>query len=184
MSVNPSNLLMGPVSILVANFGATEPVDAVVAPGAGWTDPGGTTDGATLNFGQTYTPLKVDQIGMDAGAQVTAQEVTVSTNLAEVTLDNLRLAINQAAAPTVDEMEFGGEDITNVDPLYRAIMLRGRKPGTAIPRMWIVRRTLSTEGIGVPFKKDGQTMYPITWRGYYVSASVRAVRVSEKPAAG
>lgn len=180
MAVTTSQLLMGPVSIWVGAFGATEPANAGAAPGGTWFDIGGTTDGATLNLGQTYTPLVADQIPMEAGAQVTKQEVTVATNMAEPTLANFRRGLNQAASAATT-LEWGGEDIVNSDPNYSAVLLQGKKPGGG-PRMWIVRRVLSVESVGVPFKLDGQTVIPITWRGYYISPSIRAVKIDETPA--
>lgn len=181
MSVTPSNAMLGPVSIFTGTFGATEPVNAGTAPGVGWTDIGGTTDGATLTLGRTYTSMRFDQIGMDVGAQLTAQEVTVSTNMGEPTLANFRIALN-LLDDAGTELEWGGEDIVNDEPNYRAVLLQGKKPGGG-PRMWVVRRTLSVESIGVPFKVDGQTFFPVTWKGYYISPSVKAVRTSDTPAA-
>lgn len=179
MGVTPSQLMMGPVEIRLGIFGLAEPPDAQTAPAAGWVDAGGTMGGATLTMGQTYTPLVADQIGLAAGGQLTAQEATVATQFAEPTLEVFRAALNQLSDSAEDELEWGGEDITNSEPNYQAVMLRGRKPGGG-PRMWVVRRCLSTEGIGVPFQKEGQTVVPVTFSAYYVSKTVRSVRISDK----
>lgn len=181
MGVTASNAMMGPVSVLTAPFGTTEPTDAETAPAAGWIDAGGTSGGATLNLGQTHTPIRFDQIPMDVGTRLTNQECSVVTQLAEPTLENLRVALSMAAAAT-DEIEWGGEVASNDEPDYAAVMLRGSKPGGG-PRMWIVRRCLSVEQVGMSFTLDGQTVVPITLRGYFVSQSVKAVRISDKAAA-
>lgn len=180
MGVTASNAMMGPVSILTAPFGTVEPINAEVAPEAAWIDGGGTSGGATLNLGQTHTPIRFDQIPMDVGTRLTNQECSVVTQLAEPTLDNLRVALSMAAAAG-DELEWGGEIASNEEPDYAAVMLRGTKPGGG-PRMWIVRRCLSVEQVGVSFQLDGQTVIPITMRGYFVSQSVKAVRISDAPA--
>lgn len=182
MTVTVTNALLGPVEVWHGATGATEPTTANVPPGAGWTDLGGTNGGATLTFGQGFTNIEFDQIAMPAGAKRTSQMTTVQANLAEITLDNLRIAQNDLSVPTdPDEFEFGGDDITNDEPDYSAILLRGSAPGGG-PRMWIVRRTLSTENVGTAYQKDGQTLIPVTWTAYYVSSSVRAVRASDKVA--
>lgn len=181
MGVTTSNLLQGPVAVHVGLFGATEPANAEGVISPNFTDVGGTTDGCTLTLGQTFSNMVVDQVPMPVGSRLTEQMATVTTNVAEATLANFRIALNQAvsAATTV---EFGGDDIVNADPLYRAVLLKGRAPG-GTPRLVIVRRALSTESIGVPFKKDGMTVVPVTWTAYYVSSSIKAVKIDDTPAA-
>lgn len=179
MAVTTSALLQGPADVFVGAFGATEPANAATAPGVGWTDCGGTTDGVTLTLGQTYSNMSVDQVAMPVGSRLTEQSATVATNLAEVTLANIRRALNQATSAATT-LEFGGEDIVNSDPTYQAVLLRGRAPG-GTPRLVILRRTLSTESIGVPFQKDGMTVLPVTWTAYYVSQSIKAVKIDDTP---
>jgi hypothetical protein len=181
MPVVATNTLQGPVTIYHGAFGATEPTDAETAPGVGWTDLGGTTDGATLTLGQTYSNMVVDQVAMPVGSRLTEQMTTVATNLAEATLANLRRVLNQATSAATT-LEFGGEDIVNADPGYSAILLKGSAPGGA-PRLWIVRRTLATESVGIPFQKDGMTVLPVTWTAYYVSSSIKAVKIDDTPGA-
>lgn len=184
MTVTVTNSLLGPVEVHQGLTGVAEPVNTSVAFGTGWRDLGGTNGGATLTFQQGFTNIEFDQITMPAGARRSSQGAAVAVNLAEITLENLRVGLNDLATPVVgeeDEVEFGGEDIVNTDPDYSAIGLKGMAPdGT--PRLWIVRRTLSTENIGVPFQKAGQTLIPVTFTAYYVSSSIRAVRVSDKTA--
>ncbi len=178
MPVTPSNLLMGPAVVSVGPVGSVEPPSNATALAAAWRDVGGTSGGATLTIGQTYTPMTVDQIAMAVGSRKTGQEVTVATSLAEATLENLRMVLNQAAAAaTFVELD---AEISNADPLYQAVCLTGQKPGGG-PRRVYVRRTLSTEAIGIPFQKDGQTLVPVTFTAYYVSSTVKAVRLDDTP---
>lgn len=181
MSVNPELILMGPAEVWHGLTGVTEPADAEVAPGAGWEDVGSTDGGVTLTASQTYTDVEVDQTAQAVDAMLTGQGQTVSTNLAEATLPNLRRAMNMAASAAT-KMEFGGELITATSPLYSAIMLRGKAPDGE-KRLVILRRTLSTEGVGIPFQKAGKTVVPITWKAYFVSSSVRACVIDDTQAA-
>lgn len=97
MAVRTSNLLMGPAELFAGPFGAPEPANAAAAIPATHRDLGGTDGGATLTLGQTYTPMTVDQVAMPVGSRLTEQSVRVATSLAEATLANLRLALNQGA---------------------------------------------------------------------------------------
>lgn len=179
MTVTSTNAMGGPITLWVGTFGATEPVNAGTAPATDWTQVGGTEGGATLTLTQGYTNYAFDQIAMSPGADLSSQAVSVATNLAEPTLANLRVAANQAVDAATD-LELFGDDLTNDAPNYQAVLLQGKKPGGG-PRMWVVRRCLSTKDIGIPFKKDGQTVFPVEFTGYYVSASITAVRVDDTP---
>jgi hypothetical protein len=122
--------------------------------------------------------MTVDQVAMPVGSRKTEQTVAIATAMAEATLANLRMALNQATAVTTFvELD---ADITNADPLYQAVCLEGQKPGGG-PRRIFVRRTLSTEAIGMPFQKDGQTLVPVTFTAYYVSSTIKAVRIDDTP---
>lgn len=185
MGVTTSNLLMGPATLFTGLVGATEPASNATALGTPWTDAGGTQGGATLTISQNYAPMEVDQLGMAAGARRTKVGVKVATNLAEATLANLRVALNAGPDPAVSPAlpatfyEIDAE-IGNTDPLYQAVCLQGIKPGGG-PRRIFIRRTLSTEDIGIPFQKDGMTLVPVTFDAYYVSSSVKAARIDDTP---
>lgn len=182
MAVVPELLIQGPAEVWHGTFGATEPINAVVAPGVGWTNLGPTDGGVTGTLAQTYTGLTVDQVYMDVESRLTAQGATVATSLAEATLANLRRAVN-LAEDVATKFEWGGELSSNTSPLYSAVMLRGPAPGTSKSRLVIVRRCLSTEGLGLAYTKDSKTVIPITWKGHFVSESVRAVVIDDTQAA-
>lgn len=179
MTVTTTNLLMGPASLYTGLVGAAEPPSNATALGVPWTDAGGTSGGVNLNLVQTYTPLgPIDQLATEAGAQRTAFEIEVATNLAEATLANLRVALNQAvSAATFQEID---GLVSGAAPNYQAVCLQGMKPGGG-PRRVFVRRTLSVDNIGVPFQKDGLTLFPVKFRGYFVSASVNPFRIDDTP---
>jgi hypothetical protein len=162
MGVTATNAMGGPIRLFTGLVGVTEPVNAGTAPGVGWTEVGGTEGGATLTLQQGLTTYKYDQVTMDVGADYQTEGAVVETNIAEPTLANLRLALNQAASAATD-LEWGGRDLTNSSPLFSAVLLLGKKPG------------------GGPFKRDGQTVFPVAWTAFYVSSSITAVRVDDTP---
>lgn len=178
MTVTVTNLLAGPATLYLADFGTAEPATADATPGVGWTDAGGTDGGARLVVSQTYTPLTVDQIAGPVGSRLTDRTVTVATSLAEATLANLRRALNQTGTGTTLEVD---SEISNEEPEYAAVMLVGQKPGGG-NRLVILRRALSTESIEMAWTKDGKTMIPVTFSGYYVSSSVSSLKIDDTPA--
>src|SRR4051812_39451996 len=97
-TVTPTNVFSGPSDVWHGTFGATEPANALAAPGAGFTNVGGTDGGTTATIMQTYFDHEVDQVDMAVGARRTALAITVATTMAEPTLANLRRALNQAAS--------------------------------------------------------------------------------------
>ena len=178
MGVTVTNLLAGPATIYVAPFGTTEPTTADATPDAAWVDVGGTDGGARLVMNTTYTPLTVDQIAGPVGSRLTDRTITVATSLAEATLANLRSALNLPVdVGTTLEVD---AEISNEEPEYRAVMIVGQKPGGG-NRLVILRRALSTESIEMAWTKDGKTMIPVTFSGYYVSSSVSSIKIDDTP---
>jgi hypothetical protein len=141
---------------------------------------GGTDGGATGNLQNEYSDMEVDQVAMAVDARLLRQAASVVTNLAEVTLANIRRGLNMPD-DAGDEIEWGGEDIVNASPNFSAILLKGQKPGGG-PRIVVVRRVLSVAQIAMSWTKDGKTMIPVEFKAYYVSQSVRAVRIDDTEA--
>lgn len=175
MAVTATNVLQGAGTLLISPFGSPEPANATTAPTGVWVDAGATSGGATLTLGQTYTNKVVDQIPMPVGADVTDQMVTIATSMAEATLANYRAALNMAAA-TATTLEFGGT--APAVSTYSAVMLKGVSPA-GTPRLVIIRRALSTESIESAYTKDGIRLIPVTFTGYYVSDSIKAVKIDD-----
>lgn len=178
-SIVPSNVLQGPADVYTGNFGATEPANAAaVIDSTAWKFVGATDGGATLTLSQTYSNMEVDQVALPVGARRTAQSVELATTLAEATLANLRRAFNAAiSAGTTFELD---SQIANADPTYTSVLLKGLSPGGS-PRLVIIRRALSTANVALAWKKDGKTVIPVTFSGYYVSQSIAAFKVDDTP---
>ncbi len=184
MSVTATNLIQGPGTLYTDTFGATEPADTAVAsaPGGTFTDVGGTQDGVTLKVEQTYKELEVDQVVDVPGRRLTKRDMQVSTNLAEPTLANLAIVLNGG---TVSSGGTGGTSYSAYDPAmdtaatqptYRALLFDGFAPNGK-PRRVIVRKVLSIEAIETAYKKDDQTLFPVTFGAHWVSSSIKPFRV-------
>lgn len=169
MAVTSTNLIQGPATIYVADFGTAEPATISTTPGAGWTDAGGTKGGVELNIAAEWGALTVDQIVDIIESRRTGREITVKTTLAEATLENIARSIaNTAPAAGVMNLD---NDISAFKPEYSAILIDGIAPG-GFRRRIIVRKTLPTDAVGVAYKKDDQTVVPVTWKLHWVSSSI------------
>ena len=54
----------------------------------------------------------------------------------------------------------------------------GIAPG-GFRRRVIVRKTLPTDSVGTAYKKDSQTLLPITWTAHWVSASIKPFKIED-----
>lgn len=186
MAVTTTNLIMGPGTLYIGAFGATEPLDTVVnaTPAASsWTDLGGTQDGAKLTIDQTYTDLEVDQIVDVAGARLTKRLFTIETNLAEPTLENLKYLLNDGTAASGSGYK-SFEPIyasSATQPTYRAAILDGFAPNQ-LRRRFIIRKVLSSDKVESTYKKDGQTLFTVKWSGFYVSSVIAPFKLIDETA--
>ena len=176
MTVTTTNLIQGPALIFIGTFGVTEPLTVATAPGTGWVNAGGTKDGIELTITKEFAPLEVDQVIDQVGHTVVKRIVQVKTSLAEGTLANLAHALSETA-PVGNVLE-PGSDLAAFTPTYRAVLLDGIAPG-GFRRRVIVRRVLSTDAVGVAYKKDGMTLVPVTFTGHYVSPTIRPYRIED-----
>lgn len=176
MTVTVTNLIMGPATLYIGEFGATEPTDTTIndTPAASaWTDLGGTQDGAKMTIDQTYTALELDQVVDEAGARLTKRVFTIETNLAEPTLENLKYLLNDGTAASGAGFK-SFEPIyasSATQPTYRAVLLDGYSP-QQFRRRFIIRRCLSNDKVESTYAKDKQTLFTVKWQGFYVSAGI------------
>jgi hypothetical protein len=176
MSVTSTNLIQGPATLYTGIFGVTEPATVATVPGVGWTDVGGTKDGVELNIADDYGVLDVDQIIYEIARRRTKRVVTLKTSLAEATLANLALAINNAAP--VANVLTADDGLAAFAPTYNALLLDGIAPG-GFRRRIVLRKVLATDSVGVAYKKDGQTLIPVTWSLHWVSASIAPFKIED-----
>lgn len=180
MSVTSTNLIQGPATVYIGSFGAVEPATIAAAPTEpAWKDVGGTKGGLELNIANEFASLTVDQIIDVIESRRTGREVTVKTTLAEATLDNIaRAAANSAPVAGVLNLDDG---LAAFKPAYDAILVDGIAPG-GFRRRIIVRKTLSTDSVGIGYKKDDQTVVPVTWKLHWVSSSITPLKIEDATA--
>jgi hypothetical protein len=184
MAVTVTNLTMGPGTIYTGLFGAVEPLDTVVntTPAASsWTDVGGTLDGVKTTVDQKYTMLECDQVVDAAGRRLTSREITVGTNMAELTLDNLALTLNDsttASGSGYRSLE-PAYATSATQPTYRALMLDGYAPNSKRRRV-IVRKSMSTDKVEFAYMKDKQAVYTVQWSAHFVTTAIAPFKVVDE----
>lgn len=180
MGVTATNLIQGPATVYHGAFGATEPLTAgTELDQAVWTDVGGTRDGVELTVADEYAVLEVDQLIYEAGRKRTKRVVTAKTSLAEATLDNLALAINNTGP--VSDVLTADDGLAAFSPAYSSLIIDGHAPG-GFRRRIILRKVLATDSVGMAYKKDGQTLIPVTWTLHWVSTSIRPFKIEDATA--
>lgn len=182
MAMTTTNLAAGPARLYIGNFGAVEPVAAAInsAPAASaWTEVGLTQGGVTLTVNRQYLKLTADQLADALGSQLTGREISVGTQLAELTLANYKIALGSGTVTTTggsnDDYKPSTGDLTpdgddNVQT-YIALLLDSVGPNGKRRRA-IVRKCLAGASVAQAFARDGQQVYPVTWDAFYVSSTV------------
>lgn len=191
MAVTATNLIAGPGDLYIGAFGAAEPAGSTIAttPSAStWTDAGGTQDGLELTIDLEYFELEVDQIVDIPGRRLTKRDFQLATNLAEPTLANLVVALNGGtvtASASYSEYE-PASDTAATQPTYRAVLFDGWAPQTAAGvsnrRRVIARKVLSIESVETSYKKDDQTLFPVTFGAHYVSSAIKPFKIIDQTA--
>lgn len=179
MPVSATNLIQGPATLYTAPFGTAEPATIATAPAAAWVDVGGTKDGVEWGVADEYGVLDVDQVVYEIARRRTKRVVTVKTQLAEATLANLARAISNSA-PTAGVLT-ADDGLNAFVPTPFAVLLDGIAPG-GFRRRFVLRNALSTDSVGTAYKKDGQTLIPVTFTGHWVSASIAPFVITDATA--
>lgn len=177
MTVNALNAVMGPATIYLGDFAAPEPADSAVADvpsPTDWEDVGGTNGGTQININQEFATLTMDQIIDIAGRRMTGRDMQVQTSLAEVTLENLKKALNGGTTSSgtgFKKYEPAFSD-SATQPQYKSLIVDGWAPGAdQVRRRFILRRVLSIANVGIAYTKDGQTLFPVTWGIHFVNSN-------------
>lgn len=180
-----TKVLAGAGSLFTGSFGATEPADTAVnvtPPSSSWTPAGPTDGGLTVTVNQTFFGMRVDQNPDIVGRRLTERDVQVSTNLAETTLTNWNLALNDTTSSS--GAGFSAIVIANgqsaMFPTERAVIVDGNAPGTNKNRRVIVRRVVSIESVANSFAKDGLQLFPVTFGGMFVSSTIEPLKVVDE----
>lgn len=187
-TVSVINLIQGPADIYTGAFGATEPADTTVntsPPTSSWTGVGGTMGGVNIAINQTFAILNVDQLVDTPARRLTARDVQIKTTMAEATLANLTLAMNDVTAASGAGYSNIEPQFTNsaISPTYRALLLDGQAPGSATDsfnRRVIARKVVSIDNIGIDYAKDTQGGIPVTWGAHYVTSAIAPFHIVDQ----
>jgi hypothetical protein len=184
MSVAVGNLIQGPGTLYRGAFGATEPADLAInttPQSSAWTDVGGTKDGVSYEIARTYAELAVDQIVDIPDRRLTKREFNLTTNLAEVTLENLAYVSNDTQPTSGANFKAFEPTITSAatQPTFVALLFDGYAPGQFRRRI-IGRRMLSVDSITIAYKKEDQTVLNVKWAGHYVSDVIKPWKVIDQ----
>ena len=195
MAANVVNLVQGPATVYIGDFGATEPANAAVnttPQASAWTDVGGTTDGVEISINQEYKELEVDQVVDIPGRRLVKRDMSVKTNLAEPTLQNLLYALNDVNGGSLGASGTGFSGYyepaftdSATQPTYRAVLLHGWAPGSGTNnqskrRMVTLRKVLSSDNVEFAYKKEDQTVFSVTWSVHYVSNLVAPFKIVDE----
>lgn len=183
-TITVTNLTQGPGDLYSGAVGAVEPADTSIniSPAASaWNGLGGTSGGVKLTIVQTYDELDVDQIVDIPGRRKTKREYNIDTSLAEPTLENFQLALNET--PPVTGSNWKSVTPTNDNsasqPNYIALIFDGYAPGSFRRRV-IGRRMLSTNNATLEYGKKNQTLIPVTFGAHFVSSVITPFKIVDQ----
>lgn len=187
MSGNANNIVQGPAYFYVGPFGSAEPADSAAtvvggAPGGVFVDAGFTETAVVIEEDQTWADLKVQQVAMAVGARLTDYLVTIKTQMAEISVNNLVTALNGLTTVTVSS-NYTTVDrvVTNsaTQPNYACVIVDGWGPTlpTGQPARWrhTIRKVISKPKIQRNYELTKKTVYDVTLQGYWVSPSISPV---------
>lgn len=156
---NPTNVVLGPGAVYVAPIGTTEPVNASAALPSAWRAIGYTEEGTTFSYGVKTADVEVAEEFDPVRVAMTGREITVEFEMAEVTRQNLALAMNAGAN--------AANDATAIEP---------PTPGTEVRVMivfqadesnarWIFRQCFQMESVDSERKKaPDKATFPVKFR--------------------
>lgn len=173
MAVTTSNLVLGPANLYFALVGATEPVDAISAPASGiWTPVGSTLNGVSLTVKQSFTALDADQLVDTPESRLKSRSFLVATDLAELTLANLTLALNGGTTTTAAQTSTYSPATGNsaVSPTYAALLIDGIAPGGKTRRI-IIRKALSTKDVTFKYEAAKQSVFGVEFTAHWVDST-------------
>lgn len=139
---------------------------------ADWTYLGATQEGVELAYAPEYGEVEVDQLGDAAVMFFERSSVTMNTQLAEATLENLLIAwgfeddyLQQSAGGEVTQFSIG---VHGSDPTERSVAVVGKGAsgpnGERRDRAYFGRRVLSIEGSSLALRRSENTAYPVAFR--------------------
>ncbi len=165
----------------VAAAGASAYLDTQTSTTNGWRNVGFTSAGLELSYEPNFGEVTVDQSLDAARLFKQSQKVTVKTEFAEATLDNLFIVMNQQAS-TLTGTGLGtggtGNYAQNLDivggslgdyPVERSLIAVGQSPRSnntvnGQERVYYAARVMSIDTSAHALKRDAGTFFPVNFR--------------------
>jgi len=156
-SKNKKNILVGAASLLV---GAT-------AEAA--TDIGYTRDGVTLTKAGTFLEIIPDQVVNPVIIQKIGETYTITTNLLESTLDNLKLAWGEAGDVVAGKLSLGIEATNLVEKvlLFYGLAPKTTDTGDYGERKITFYKVVSMDYGAMVSNRASENVIPVTFRALY-----------------
>lgn len=174
MTVTSANLMVGPGRLRWAPVGTDDSL-IVAAPTptwTGWNDVGMTDGGLAMSIAKNYATHSVDQAADWVASTITERHFVIQTSLAESgKIANLSLVNNGGvtASPNASWQKYEpNTDLIATQETYIAVAVEGNTLGGK-KAIVVVRKVLNVESIAFDFKKDGKTMFGLSFAGHYVS---------------
>jgi hypothetical protein len=205
MAASVRNIIVGAAQVFVsANVGTTgEPVAPLptlqastsaattVAASGSWRDVGYTTNGLELSYEPDFGEVKVDQLLDAARLFKQGQKVTLKTEFAEATLENLFVVMNQTSGYNTDNArKESGTLISGVSnaieiqggtlgdyPVERSLIAVGPGPRPTSgnnERVYYAARAMSMDASAHGLKRDSGTFFPVSFRLLPVASTSNA----------
>jgi hypothetical protein len=154
----------------VSGLTFTDGLVAAFDGAADWRYVGATQEGVELAYSPEYGEVEVDQLGDAAVMFFERSSVTLNTQLAEATLENLLLAWgfeDEFLDQTTDRDTFS-LGVKGADPVERSIAVVGKGAATDAggrrERLYLGRRVVSIEGSSLALRRGENTAYPVSLR--------------------
>ena len=134
---------------------------------------GSTMDGVEVNYEPDLTDIMVDQLKDAAVIFQNGYKIMVRTNLAEATLNNLKIAWGLADTSLTGSTASGSTQrlalpISPDEPKERRLMVTGRAPAATATvnktRKYCCRRAISVEASAHALKRAEATAFPVSFR--------------------
>lgn len=180
--ITVSDLIQGPATVYYATWSAagvepTAPASSAVATApssAVWTPVGGTRGGVQLQINQTFVNLDLDQIVDVPDVRRTARDWMVTASLAQITLENLKMALNGGTVTSGTGYKELNPDagMTETQIDYLSILFDGYAPGFGQKRRRVImRKCVSVESIALQNNKTDQQVMGTGFRGLWVDTT-------------
>lgn len=173
-------------------IGTANAVTAVVADtvaagtawGGSWVELGHTKSGATVTISKDVYSLDSDQINVDLLAVPTHETYSITLNLLESTLSNLKRATSMgtlATSGSTEVLDFGGA--TSLDTYSIGLEGKSRSTGSGFSyggyRRAFIWKAYATGDVEVKMAKDGETFYAVTFKALQDSTKSAGMQALE-----